>query len=106
MRDVHRELADKRELVALSVRNGVATFEKAAGEWLLVREDRESLALQHVAELDESGVDGEKLEVVGRVAGFWGRCSSTEEPQGLEMTFHDLVDRARDGLGACVHVDV
>ena len=91
--------------MSLTVRNGVASFEKGAGEWLLVREDRESSALQHVAELDEGGVNGKELEVVGRVARFCGHCSSTEEPQRLETTLDDLVDRASDGLGARVRVD-
>ena len=85
--------------------DGVAGFEESARQRFLIREDSEAPSFEHVLKQEDCGVDREEFQIVGRVAGFGGRCSSTEESQWLKMTFDDLVDCTRDGPGARVGVD-
>ena len=105
MCDVRHKLADKSELVALPIRNGVASLEECARQRFLIHEDPKVPSLQHVPELDDCRVYGEQFEVIGRVSGLSGGRSSAEETEGLEVSVDDLVDRACDCPGALVRVD-
>ena len=102
--DVHCEFADESKVVPLSIGDGVASFKECAHQRLLIRKNPEFPSFQHVAELDDRRVDREEFEIVCRVPRFGRRGSTAEKSEGLETSFYDLVDGARDGLGARVGV--
>ena len=104
VRDVRLELADKRKLVALPIRDGVTSFKESASERLLVREYAESAAFEDVSKLHDRAVNRWKFQIIRRVAGFGFRWS-TEKSEGLKTTVDGLVDRACNGPGARVRVD-
>ena len=55
--DVCLELADKRELVPLPIRDGVTSFRESAPQRLLVRENAESAAFEDVSKLHDRAVN-------------------------------------------------
>ena len=103
--NISHELTDKRELVSLLIQDEVACFEESTGERLLILEYPETSSLEHVAEFYDRGINREKFQVVRRVARFGGHCAATEETEGLQTAFDNLVDSDREGLGARICVD-
>ena len=61
---------------------GVAGLKESAHQRFLIREYSEAPSFEHVPKLEDCGVDRHEFQVVGRVAGFGGHCSSTENPSG------------------------
>jgi hypothetical protein len=71
--DISRKLSDVREMSLLAGGPRLRLFVQSKGQRFVIRIHSEPPPFQHVAEVPDPAVDGEKLPIEGAVAGLRSR---------------------------------